>query len=756
MAEIPGNADGKIDILQALSTWLTNENNGSWLLILDNVDDASVLLDSTPNDIGNEALTSRRCLLDFLPRVEHGKVLITTRDRSCALKITGYRGTPLEVLSMSSNESVELLRVYLPEAGQEEAFELVQELEHVPLAISQAGAYIKEVPRVLIPRYLSLFRENNESQVALLNKNKKDLRRDPGVPNAVITSWELSFTQIRNMSPRSADALSLMTFFHRQAIPKSLIQGDADDVMFEEDLNVLLNFSLIRAETQRETFEMHRLVQIAMRHWLGSEKTEQFWKMQAIERVAHQFPAAIDQDQHWPECEALTSHADEVLFYATDLQESELNKADILIATAWYLTERKWQNALARQRCENALQIQRRYFVNDSDHILDSLEILAATQRRLGKMEEAKNLQEVILRQRLERWGDEDRASLTTMHNLALSYMGFGQYDKTEDLMKRVVESQERLFGQEDSQVLISEDVLAEVLIRQDKLKEAEERASRLVDVCTRKYGLEHLGTLNAMLYLSRAFLQQDRPREAENLIAKAIPFFTKIFGSFHHRTLDARRLLSISFLMQGKLDEAKELCRSSLGTAQEVLGRGNDITRNLVQSLGLIYQKQGHLSSAPGLLKENVDFHTETKGDDHPETLTSKFDLAFCYKDMGDRDEAIQLITEVYRKRREVLRENHPKTIMTAEYLAFWKSEDSKTKEDENEEEGEEHETKEMETDVERSGGGKSKEDESEEGQSEDESMMREQSIEAQLSPSTPQRSISRRPVQKRRRLNG
>lgn len=115
-----------------VKTWLADEDNGPWLLILDNADDATVLLNPSISDTGNGVASVQRRLLGFLPRVQHGAVLITTRDQSCALRLNGYRGTPIEVLEMTLDESVELLRVFLPEADQEEASELVGEVENLP------------------------------------------------------------------------------------------------------------------------------------------------------------------------------------------------------------------------------------------------------------------------------------------------------------------------------------------------------------------------------------------------------------------------------------------------------------------------------------------------------------------------------------------------------------------------------------------------------------------------------------------------
>lgn len=290
---------------------------------------------------------------------------------------------------------------------EEEASELVQELDNVPLAIAHASAYIKTVTQMSVLKSLAIFRRSNENQAALLNKDKKDLRRDRGVPNAVITSWELSFNQIRKMTPDSAKLLSLMSYFNRQAIPQSLVQGDVDEIAFYDQVNPLLSFSLIRPEIGGNTFEMHRhrLVQTAMRHWLRSEGSDQFWKERAIERVAHHFPTIRNQEQFWPKCEALTSHADEVLLHQTRSKEPSLNHADILARTAWYLIGRKGHAGLAEQRSTQALQIQRQYLGEDSDKAFTTLWIVAYTYHGWPKFKEARVLQESLVKQRLEKWG---------------------------------------------------------------------------------------------------------------------------------------------------------------------------------------------------------------------------------------------------------------------------------------------------------------------------------------------------------------
>ena len=685
-----GTGDGKFDILHLVSRYLADEGNGPWLLILDNADDATVLLNPSASDVRSDAVPVQRRLLDFVPRVQHGSVIITTRDRSCALNLTGYRCTPIEVLQMTLDESVELLRLFLPQAHEDEASELVRELENVPLAISQAGAYIKEVPRVSIPKYLAIFRRSKEDQVVLLNKNKGDLRRDRGVPNAVVTSWEISFQQIRKNSPDSADLLSLMSYLNRQAIPSFLIQGDVGETSFEENINVLLSFSLIRAENREDFFEMHRLIQAAMRHWLRSDGSEQMWRGRATERVTHQFPHASTQAEHWPICEILMSHAEEVLLYTGSSKDTELSRAVILNSTGWYIMERKGDYARAEERSNQALQIQRHYFDSNSDQVLNTLSLLAAAEGGLNKLEEAVDLQEFILKQRLKKYGPDGKASLITMHNLAVSYMDSGKYEKAEELMERVVEATGRLFGPDNGDTLDAQTLLVEIYLDLGKCKEAEKLGTKLWEIIPRRYGFEHAITIELMTILSRAYLRSNQLEKAEDIITQAIPFSCKVYGPNSWDTLEARTILAEIYHRQHKLDQAKDICLSCLEVGQQLQGSlFVKILRLRCSSLlGKIFRDQGNFTDALKLLTDAAESGRELRGDDHPDTLVYMFTLATCYYVTGDSDHAIRLMTEVLEKRKRVLPANHQDTMQSAEWLAYWKGEEEDTEEREIEEE--------------------------------------------------------------------
>lgn len=58
--------------MSRVKNWLSNENSGRWLMILDNADDTNLFFPDTKG-------IAR--LADYLPKSTKGSILLTTRDR---------------------------------------------------------------------------------------------------------------------------------------------------------------------------------------------------------------------------------------------------------------------------------------------------------------------------------------------------------------------------------------------------------------------------------------------------------------------------------------------------------------------------------------------------------------------------------------------------------------------------------------------------------------------------------------------------
>jgi hypothetical protein len=274
--ELPERYDPKVSVLQLVRDWLCDEANVWWTMVLDNVDDVEVFYPQ-PSRGPSSSLAA------YLPQSHNGSILITSRSRDAAAKLTGSYKNVKEVRAMDTGQALRLLRNKLEGSFNEDgAADLLDALNHIPLAITQAAAYInRRGPRATISSYVNEFRKNDRKKVNLLNRDAGDLRRDESASNSVITTWQISFEYIRGERRSAADLLSLMSFFNPQGIPESVLRShtrntaeaedeeDADSE-FDDDLETLRAYSLVTVTAESDMCEMHQLVQFCTRIWLSS------------------------------------------------------------------------------------------------------------------------------------------------------------------------------------------------------------------------------------------------------------------------------------------------------------------------------------------------------------------------------------------------------------------------------------------------------------------------------------------------------
>ncbi|KAF4453783.1 hypothetical protein F53441_3609 [Fusarium austroafricanum] len=149
--ELDDNLTGA-DLLDAVRRGI--ESRSKWLLVIDNADDLWIFGVGRPDQNSS--------LYNYVPHGLRGAVLWTSRDE----RIVGTRISPLrgiQVRSMAILEATELLATArgIPPASMSSDADveaLVTELECLPLAISQAGAFMRRMS-ISPQHYLNLLKE---------------------------------------------------------------------------------------------------------------------------------------------------------------------------------------------------------------------------------------------------------------------------------------------------------------------------------------------------------------------------------------------------------------------------------------------------------------------------------------------------------------------------------------------------------------------------------------------------------------------
>lgn len=607
---LPGWDDPAKNPLDLVYDWLCADN--SWLMILDNADDKDVFFDQRPTTSPQRPEAQRATLpfSTYLPQTSRrGSMLLTSRNRDAAFRLTNTVEDIIDVPYMNRDDATALLCKKLPKdlSSDDEKLELVELLEYLPLAITQAAAYISvRRTRMTIARYSDFLRKNEQ----ILLDDMGDLRRDPTVPSSVLLTWHISFDQINEENRPAAELLSLMSVFDRQGIPQSLLQGEGeDDLDFENRLAPLEEFSLISLEDSGRSFQMHRLIQLAIRSWLERHGDTDHWKEIAARVVAKSLPTW--EYKFWKTWDTLLPHSEITSNYVSSNTESQLLHAAILHNTAWYFQVRG-RYAAAKERCQRALDIRLDLLGEDDVEIARSLlllanlqslykgghrlehkeaetmcrralEIFGRVQRKdsqgsmparnqlaimlLGtrhdkKVEEAVEIFQSVLASGEQNLGLEHPSTLMFMHNLALAFSNQHKYEEAESLYCKNLEIKLRILGEDDPSTMISMNSLARTLCYQERYEEAHEFAQRALDLRKGVLGEDHPDTLHTMQLLSHILNCQDKSREAEELCRHALAVHKTALGDNAPKTMECTYVLTRSLVRQHKYEEAEESLR--------------------------------------------------------------------------------------------------------------------------------------------------------------------------------------------------
>jgi transcriptional regulator with XRE-family HTH domain len=280
---------GQHERVQAVKQWLSTHTN--WLLIMDNSDDLPLAL-------------------SFLPAKPLGHVILTTRsqivrDSNIVSQIKVEEMEPAkEGLLFLLRRSGELeYDAELPTDAtdiRKPALQLVELLGGHPLTIDQAGAYV-DGTGISFTDYIKRYRAERHR---LLKRRGSQVSKYNYHPEPVAATLELSFKRACEQHPLASDILHFCAFLQPDAIPEELFQYDDSfkfgTIAFDDGIETLRRYSLIKQNQQQRTFSIHRLVQAVLIDAMLPDLQKQ-WR----ERVVRALNAAFPEDaefKDWWQC----------------------------------------------------------------------------------------------------------------------------------------------------------------------------------------------------------------------------------------------------------------------------------------------------------------------------------------------------------------------------------------------------------------------------------------------------------------------
>ncbi|KAL2819200.1 P-loop containing nucleoside triphosphate hydrolase protein [Aspergillus granulosus] len=405
------------EVKEQIKLYLSSGHAGKWLLIFDNADDT---------EMWQAASDTTLALEDFIPESEQGRILFTTRTRKLAMKLAPFN--LVSIPDINEDTAFQILQKSLAceilLKDQTIAASLLEQLAFLPLAISQASAYIVQ-NNINLSAYLALLEAQEQDAVELLSEDFRDPGRYKDIQNPVITTWLISFNQIQHQNQLAVDYLSFMACINPRNIPERLLPSQTSKKQKLDALGFLNAYSF--TNSQDTGISMHRLVHIATRNWLRRKRIFGQW----VQRVADHIQEVFPDD--------------------------------------YYTNRGIWRDYLP-----HALTIVREDEINIKEgHHITLIHNIAACLSSDGRYYEAEPLYRELLGWNQETHGRKHPSTLTSMANLASTYWNQGRWNEAEKLDVQVMETRKTVLGAEHPDTLTSMNNLAHTWHSQQKIHNA-------------------------------------------------------------------------------------------------------------------------------------------------------------------------------------------------------------------------------------------------------------------------------------------
>ncbi|QRV94778.1 kinesin light chain [Ceratobasidium sp. AG-Ba] len=651
-------------------TWLARLNE-RWLLIYNNANDAALNLRG------------------YFPACSRGNIIITTRNYGMTA-LAHDTDAAHHIVNMTENEAHKLLARASGLSTNHASTKLIQAIGCFPLAIVQAGAYIR-VHKCEPEEYLSMY---EASQGQILEECANEVQwLDNHEPNMYAT-WRLSY---QKLDPVSRQLFDIVAFMHHDGITEDIFSfavlglkgnqtsqppvdgqakameriaellsnftGPADGVWdraaFVRATFNLTSYSLLTFDSTNTSYSMHPLVQ----QWTRIMVNDPEMTCSCTTFLLALSVSSGDKTEDYVYRRTLLSHVDAL----PDDERLRLGGVAWRFQTVYAEAGRiKDAEKIAKSMYETSMKL----FGRENHYSLISMARLAYTYTQQDRLMEAQSIQQEIVESAKRLWGSEHPYTLKSIARLAQTYSSQGRWTDAEVLQKEVLEVAKRVWGLEDTNTLEIMGGLAQTYFGQCRWVDAEKLQREALEAGKRQWGDDHPNTLLNGIQLARIYSKQQRWNEAEPLQRSAVEIGKHAWGSDHPNTIAAEAYLGETYLGQGRYPEAQVLLQKVVEVAERV--RGSEAVGRLVAMIDLVeaYLRQGKLAAAEALQQELED-RKQAWGGDHSDALIVKSNLGAAYAKHERLAEAEALQREVLEGARRIWGNRHAGTLAAMSYLS-------------------------------------------------------------------------------------
>lgn len=435
IAQMLGLQDvNQTEVKERIKTYFS-QNDEKWLLIFDNADDMDMWVNGNNTNLP---------LKNFIPVNNHGHVIFTTRNRELAVDLASPYVT--HVCELDEKTGVEFLEKSLVRIDllhdSHARIALLEQLTFLPLAISQATAYINK-KNITLSDYLTLLEEQEADVVELLSKDFGDDGRYKDIQNPIAKTWLISFSQVQKVNQLAAEYLSLMACVNPRNIPQTFLPQLGSKLKMTDALGLLSAYSFITIQPENCSISLHRLVHLATRNWMRKEEQFSVYIIKTADRLKEIFPHSDHSNrQLWRE---YLPHA---LSLLSEREFRELQEKYIdFIENMGECLYSDGRNNEAEKLLVKAMTTRKRVLGPEHPNTLTSMSNLSSIYFIQGRWKEAEELQVQVLETWKQVLEPEHPDTLTSMSNLSYTWKSLGNIQAAIALMKECFELRTKALG---------------------------------------------------------------------------------------------------------------------------------------------------------------------------------------------------------------------------------------------------------------------------------------------------------------------
>lgn len=650
--------DIKLSVKEALE-----RSPDSWVLVIDSADDVDVLFGDGPGS----------SLSQYLPFSRNGSILFTTRNREVSIRLKVRPSSRLSVSEMSEIEATDMLKQSL-QYGQTSDAEatkaLLEFLAYLPLAIKQASAYLQWTG-ISVSKYLEHCRSSDHATLKLLSRHFEDKSPSEETCSPVATTWFISFKHIEKTYPLAAKYLKFLSYLAEKDIPAEVVPPGEGDENQDEAIGILKGYAFL-TERRSGTFDIHRLVRLAMRNWV--KPVEDLHLMEVLSRLAKICSRSGEPiNLKNPSGSQYLRHVEAAMetWMTTHMPPIQRKLRITSFFKGRYVLEGL---RLPRPAGWKARFTSNKILLDDFLLTLSNVHQLADFFLEHGKFKDAERCLRHNMRLRSAIHGDSNLSTLYSHTYIVIALYLQEQVVAAEHEVQLAMARQMKALGPESSLTILTMWLKARISFDLAKYEEALQIEIRLLEIRTKTLGDEHIDTISTQERIASTLKELRKFDDAERYIRNAVRLRRKVQTPEHRATLESLRILADVLRLSGKYAEAENICQQVLENRVHVLGTKHKDTFESISDLSDILEQQGKHEEVQQRLQETLNIKAAENSVGSPEIVE---DLALAVHLLslglqGQDDQRDLKWRELLAVKEQALGPHHVDTILTRFQLAL------------------------------------------------------------------------------------